>query len=169
MSDGEADSLYCPGGVGTGLEKGGNRRGVLLCPQPIHIKDTAPHNCSRNLREASVTGPFYRGEINQSETGSSLGCIQDYPPCSGARDTNRLMDLSSRIIATEGLWQLRASLEQGSESTHRTPTGTVTAPPMGAFALSLLLRKPDLAPQGEGPCWGSLSSHVPMASFHPHS
>ena len=58
--------------------------------------------------------PAMNREMSQREAVSSLRYIWDSPPCSGAVGTNGLIDLSSRITDTEGFWQPRVSLEQGS-------------------------------------------------------
>lgn len=82
------------------------------------------------------------GEMNQSKAVSSLVCIQDSLPCSRAVDTSALMNLSSRIIDTEGFWQHGASLKHDSKKTHKTPHRVMTAPPTWTVALTLLLFSP---------------------------
>lgn len=103
------------------------------------------------------------GEMNQSKAVSSLVCIQDSLPCSRAVGTSALMNLSSRIVDTEGFWQHGASLKHDSKKTpQNTPQGHDSSSYMDSCSDPLTLLPTMSAHQV------SLSICVLMASFHPH-
>lgn len=124
--------------------------------------------------------PFYRSQ--ESQRGVAGHCpvsgwgeesAQGCPPQSHSGLSSlqwgcghQPVDLSSRTIDTESLAG-RASLGQGSESAHETPTGHVAAPPTCATALSLLFRTPDFS-RPECPRLVFPRPCVPMAGF-PHT
>lgn len=129
---------------GQGWRREGMVEGAGLSCSPLFTSETQPPVIVPGTPEWPVSLPCFMGGGHEGEAGSSI-CLLDSRPCSGAVGTNGLIDLSSRIIDTESFRWLGASLEQRSESTHKTPN-RVMASPTCASALTLPGRKPDVSP-----------------------
>lgn len=138
-----------------------------LCPHPRSFTSgAAPSTGPRSPRAAwRGTAPFQDGEMMMSQR-EAVFLFNSGPSSLQWGCGHRPVDLSSRTIDTESLAG-RASLGQGSESAHGTPTGHVAAPPTCTAALSLLFRTPDFSGP-ECPRLVSPPLCVPMASC-PHS